>query len=253
MASGIFSTLGEARLRSQEFLANGTFTWPAGVDAVWLTLVGGGMGGGRGDGSSISAGGGGGGEVIYRKLIPRGTATTSAVTIGAGGTAGVTVGAVGGNGGNSTFVVGSTTYTALGAITTGLGHQPGQVGGGTQVGTSQASGGWGGAPTTPATSPTPERGRTRPDGIGGGAGGCGGDGSNVASRGGDCLGRGGAGSGSGGGGGGGSYGDGGAGGSVGVNGTAAAANSGGGGGGSGWGAASGGAGGSGRCIVEWIG
>lgn len=76
------------------------FTWPSGVEAVTVTMIG---GGGAGGGSSIAqrAGGGGGGELVYRFIYHRNGASTTSYTVGAGGTG--VAGGTGGNGGTTSF------------------------------------------------------------------------------------------------------------------------------------------------------
>lgn len=56
------------RLRVQEFLSSGTFTVPAGVTAVWVTMCGGGGSGGAQYGSSGAGGGGAGAYCIQRPV-----------------------------------------------------------------------------------------------------------------------------------------------------------------------------------------
>jgi hypothetical protein len=72
----------------QVFTENGTFTPPAGVTRVYLTMCGGGAGGrsGTANSSSIGTGGNGGGAspITYLKEASV-TQTTYSVTIGAGG------------------------------------------------------------------------------------------------------------------------------------------------------------------------
>ena len=68
----------------QRFTANGTFTVPAGVTTVWVSMSGGG-GGGGGGGSSVGGGGGGADAVLAESLtVTSGSAYT--ITVGAGGT-----------------------------------------------------------------------------------------------------------------------------------------------------------------------
>jgi hypothetical protein len=90
----------------QVFTSTGTFTVPAGITKVKVTVVGGGGGSGAARINiccqfPATAGGGGGGAAIeiISGLTPGGTV---AVTVGAGGTAG-SAGANGGTGGTSSF------------------------------------------------------------------------------------------------------------------------------------------------------
>jgi hypothetical protein len=88
----------------QVFTSNGTFTVPAGITKVKVTVTGGGGGGGGNGGSAGYVGGGGGGGTaieIISGLTPGGTV---AVTVGVGGTAGSSTGGTsGGTGGTSSF------------------------------------------------------------------------------------------------------------------------------------------------------
>jgi len=79
------STITEGRI--QLFTADGTFTAPAGVTTVYLTMVGAG-GGGGGDNNSGGGGGGGGGESIINYPYTVTPASNYAVIAGTGGTAG---------------------------------------------------------------------------------------------------------------------------------------------------------------------
>ena len=93
----------------------GNYTWtaPAGVTECSVVLVGG------GGGACIGAGGlgGGGGALAYKNNITIVPGTTYNITVGVGGSHGVgasSPGTNGGDGGNSTFTVGSETYMAYG-------------------------------------------------------------------------------------------------------------------------------------------
>ena len=92
--------------RGQVFTSSGTFTVPAGVTAIRVTVVGagGGSGGaaaGSCDAATGGAGGGGGAAIEYiTGLTPGGTHT---VTVGTGGTAGGSGNSAGGAGGTSSF------------------------------------------------------------------------------------------------------------------------------------------------------
>lgn len=85
----------------QVFTASGTFTVPAGVTKVKVTVIGGGGGGGGASSSfgQLPSGGGGGGCAIKiaSSLLP---GSGVSVTVGIGGTAGG-AGAAGGTGGTS--------------------------------------------------------------------------------------------------------------------------------------------------------
>ena len=71
----------------QVFTGDGTFTVPAGITKVKVTVIGGGGGGGSAGGGNYGSGGGGGGAAIevISGLTPGGTVS---VTVGTGGAAG---------------------------------------------------------------------------------------------------------------------------------------------------------------------
>lgn len=114
----------------QVFTGNGTFTIPAGVTAVKVTVIGGGGAGcgGSGANGSNGAGGGAGGAAIkwLTGLTPGNTLT---VTVGAGGTG---VSNAGGNGGGTSTVSSGTqtiaTITGTGGTGAPNGVQPGSGG-----------------------------------------------------------------------------------------------------------------------------
>lgn len=87
------------------------WTWPDGVDGVWVTMVGGGAGGRGNDTGSLGGGGGGSGEYCVRRWYPRLSATTTTFTVGAKG-------AADSDGSNTTFgtitVQGGKTPTTVG-------------------------------------------------------------------------------------------------------------------------------------------
>ncbi|WP_324814757.1 glycine-rich domain-containing protein [Pseudomonas putida] len=89
----------------QAYRAVGVSTWtvPAGVKKVWVTVIGGGGGGGFAPAANSvgSAGGGGGG--LSQRLVDLGGVTSVAVTVGAGGTGATVAGDAGGTGGSSSF------------------------------------------------------------------------------------------------------------------------------------------------------
>lgn len=102
--------------KQTNFLVNGTFTIPAGVTAVKVTVVGGG-GAGGGSTATNNGGGGGSGAVAVKWLSSLTPGLTIAVTVGAGG---VGVSAAGGNNGASSIIASGTqaitTVTAFGGF-----------------------------------------------------------------------------------------------------------------------------------------
>jgi hypothetical protein len=127
---------------------SGTYTSPAGVKAIRVTLVGGGGGGGGINGSGAAGGGGGGGTALW--LYPSGfaAATGYAYAVGASGAGGVNTSAsTGSTGGSTTFTIGATTVTAGGgaggAASLG-GTAAGGTGGTSTNGTVNMVGGGGG-------------------------------------------------------------------------------------------------------------
>lgn len=143
------------------YTSNDTFTAPAGVTKVYLTLVGGGGGGGGiGAGGGISAGGGAGGATIHifpYTVIP---SNGYAVVVGAAGAAGTSGGGNGGTGGSSIFDSAVTALGGAGGIggsagaggsgsagtnaVTITGGSPGTVGGGNGAAGIDLGGGGGG-------------------------------------------------------------------------------------------------------------
>ncbi len=108
---------------SQLFTSSGTFTAPAGVTKVYITMIGGGAGGGgcNSTGSNF-AGGGGAGAYLFNLPFTVTPASNYTVTIGAGGAGGTNSGTDGSSGGTTSFDalsvlggsggVGSTSGTA---------------------------------------------------------------------------------------------------------------------------------------------
>ena len=90
----------------------GNYTWtaPAGITKCSVVLVGGGGGGKKGAGGQ----GGGGGALAWKNNITVVPGTTYNIIVGVGGTYGSSANNHGGDGGNSTFTVGSDTYVAYG-------------------------------------------------------------------------------------------------------------------------------------------
>jgi hypothetical protein len=104
------STYGGTTLNFQKFLANGTFTIPANVTSVKVTVVGGG-GAGGGSTAANNGGGGGSGGVAIKFLTGLTPGNTIAVTVGAGGT-GVST-ATGNAGSASAIASGTQTITTV--------------------------------------------------------------------------------------------------------------------------------------------
>jgi hypothetical protein len=160
--------------KKQLFTASGTFTAPAGVIKVYLTMTGSGGGGGGGKNASAyeGGGGGGGGESVVK--YPYTVVPTSAytVTVGDAGTGGAAVtdgiaggsvvfdtltmkgggkglksGGAGGTGATSTLNGGSPTTGGIGTFAGGnggTGNNPnGGGGGGSMLGLGGAGGGTG--------------------------------------------------------------------------------------------------------------
>lgn len=131
----------------QLFTSSDTWTAPAGVSRVYVSLCGGGGGGEAGISTTGPAGGGGGaGAFIIRAEVNVTASTGYTVTVGSGGTGGAGSGADGSAGGNSSFAGDNVTITCNG----GSGGSGGGTGGagGTSSGTgagSNNSGGTGGA------------------------------------------------------------------------------------------------------------
>lgn len=130
---------------TQTFTASGSLTIAAGVNQIYVDVVGGGGGGGGGSssgGTAVAAGAGGGGSGAMKNsaLIAVTPAEVLTMSIGAGGTAGVlgtSVGTAGGAGGNTSLL--RSAQTLLAAI--------GGLGGGPGTRTAGAGGTGGGNPT----------------------------------------------------------------------------------------------------------
>lgn len=158
--------------REQFFTSNGTFTIPAGITAVKVTVVGGGGGGG---GANATLGGSGGGSAGFgikwlSGLTPGNTLT---VTVGPGGTG---VSSANGNSGTASTVASGTqtisTITANGGgggvgigASGGAGGPAGAAGSGADLNGS----GSGGQSITPAAAATAMAGAGAAGPFGGGA------------------------------------------------------------------------------------
>lgn len=129
----------------QIFTTSGTFTVPAGVPAVKVTVVAGGGGGGGATSSNIGAGGGAG-SVGIKWLTGLVAGNTLAVTVGAGGAG--NSGSAGSNGVASSVASGTQSITTI-ATNPGFGGnsgsspQAGQLGGAAGTGGDLNMGGGG--------------------------------------------------------------------------------------------------------------
>jgi hypothetical protein len=235
-------------LKGQSFTSSGTFTVPANVTSLWITLIAGGGAGGGSTAAALAGGGGGSGETCFGVEYAVTPLSVYTVTIGAGGVA--VTGANGGAGGNTLFDI-LRVFGGNGGLLNGTGGSGGGLGGGAGGGAFHPAGG-------PGIIGTPESSLY----FGGGGGGGGGNvatanGGLAAGSGGYTGGPGGASSGTQAGGGGGSstyYGTGATGAAGGVAGTAATVvGTGGSGAGGLAGSNIGGNGAPGYCLVQWIG
>ncbi len=126
------------RRASQLFTASGTFTVPAGVFEVFVTVLAAGGGGGGnygGSGQRGPGGGGGGGDTIFRRRASVTPGQQITCTVGLGGNPG-TSGNSGSSGGASSFGSfftvsgGSGGGPGTGPVSGGVGGQAGGPGGG---------------------------------------------------------------------------------------------------------------------------
>lgn len=146
----------------QIFTANGTFTVPAGVSRVFVSLVGGGGGGaGAISGAPYTPGGGGAGGVQYRVPLAVTPGQAIAVTIGAGGASGFGSNYGGSYANSNGASGGASSFGALLTVSGGGGGrcQSGDSGGGAP-GTSNFAGYGGNGSDGPSS---------RPDGGAGGS------------------------------------------------------------------------------------
>jgi hypothetical protein len=122
----------------QSFVANGTFTIPANVTRVKVTVVGGGGGGGSFDGCTGGGSGGGAGAAAIKYLTGLTPGNTLSVTVGALGT-------IGASGGTSSVASGTQSITTISATGGGGGGAivPG-AGGAASNGDINSGGGSGG-------------------------------------------------------------------------------------------------------------
>jgi len=84
------------------FTSSGTWTKPAGINLIKVTVTGGGGGGAGGDGGT-NAGGGGAAGATAIKIIDVSSVSSVSVTVGSAGSAGTGENGLGSNGGTSSF------------------------------------------------------------------------------------------------------------------------------------------------------
>jgi hypothetical protein len=120
-----WATISASPIPTLAVLTSGTsWTAPAGVTKIKITVTGGGGGGGANEapsGAYLFAGTGGSAAGTAIKIFTVVPGTSYTYAIGAGGTGGAAF-VNGGNGGNSTFTVGGTTVTATGGLGGGTGR-----------------------------------------------------------------------------------------------------------------------------------
>jgi hypothetical protein len=121
-AAGGFSNI-------EVFTSSGTFTIPAGITKIKVTVVGGGGGASGANGTGSSGGGAGGGAAIkiLSGLTPSNTLT---VTVGSGGN-GSAYTSTGGSGGSSSLASGTETITTISATGGAGGRSNGSLQGST--------------------------------------------------------------------------------------------------------------------------
>jgi hypothetical protein len=162
---------------SQTFAASGTWTKPANLKSIRVTVVG--AGGGSGGGGTTGAaqgscgGGGGGGESAVAIIPAASLAATVAVTVGVGGAGALAIGGNGAAGGNSSFgghLVanggsggGAVNATANGVAGGGVG---GTGGGGTTTAIARIKGAQGDTARVVNGEPIPTRGGNSTLGMG---------------------------------------------------------------------------------------
>ena len=120
--------------RAEVFTSSGTFTVPAGVTAVKVTVVGGGGGSGALTGANVATAGGGAGGTAIEWITGLTSGSTVSVTIGAGGTGGTgTTNATwdGSDGGTSSFGAYCSASGGEGSLGS---NQSNQAWGGAQIG-----------------------------------------------------------------------------------------------------------------------
>jgi hypothetical protein len=131
-----WQTIGGGSLKSQEFLASGTFTVPTGITSVWVTMIGGGGSGAAGTGGR---GGGGAGAYCFKRPFSVTAGASLTVTIGGGG-AGVLAAATGNPGTSTSFSSLTVTGGSGGGVSTST-QNPVLAGAGGSAGATGTEGG----------------------------------------------------------------------------------------------------------------
>jgi hypothetical protein len=146
-ATGVSSAVQAGFSNVQSFTSSGTFTIPAGVSKIKVTVVGGGGGGGNGSApgnQNLGGGGGGAGATAMTVLSGLTPGNTLAITVGAGGAA--TANGTGSSVASGTQTI--STVTGGGGVGGGSSGAGGSVGGTASGGALNVSGGSGGPSVT---------------------------------------------------------------------------------------------------------
>lgn len=151
----------------QLFTSSGTFTAPAGITKVYVTMVGGGGGGGGNASTANGGGGGGAGAAVINYPMTVVPASGYTVTINAGGAGGSSGGGAAGAGGTTVF----DTITVLGGSAGITGGSGGTGGAGAAAGTLNGSGQTGGGALGNVAFLAGGTGGTKTGNVGGGGGG----------------------------------------------------------------------------------
>jgi hypothetical protein len=189
MVTSFFSVSQVSAQTSQTFIANGTFTVPAGVTSIKVECWGGGGAGGGATGNPAAGGGGGGGSYVRNDAITVIAGQAYTVNVGLGGVGSTGAGLAGGDswflsattiiakGGNGGSLASASNSTANGAAARTTGNLGSTApfsyygGAGGTGGANGASGGGGGSSAGAASAGLPGNGANAGAVVtGGGAG-----------------------------------------------------------------------------------